>query len=94
MDFDLTEHQRAVRADAREFARERIAPHARELDRAGAHATDVPEAAGRPGHARPPVGGSPAGPGGGGTDRARPGPAGVPRSTPKTAFTDPLVSGK
>jgi alkylation response protein AidB-like acyl-CoA dehydrogenase len=51
MDFDLTEHQRAVRADAREFARERIAPHARELDRAGEHPTDVLEAAGDRGYA-------------------------------------------
>lgn len=51
MDFDLTEHQRAVRADAREFARERVAPHARELDRAGEHPTDVLEAAGDRGYA-------------------------------------------
>ena len=51
MDFDLTEHQRAVRADAREFARERVAPHARELDRAGEHPTDVFEAAGDRGYA-------------------------------------------
>lgn len=51
MDFDLTEHQRAVRADAREFARERVAPHARELDRAGEHPTDVLEAAGNRGYA-------------------------------------------
>jgi alkylation response protein AidB-like acyl-CoA dehydrogenase len=51
MDFDLTEHQRAVRADAREFAHERVTPHARELDRAGEHPTDILDAAGERGYA-------------------------------------------
>jgi alkylation response protein AidB-like acyl-CoA dehydrogenase len=51
MQFEPTEHQRAVRADAREFARERVAPHARELDRAGEHPTDILDAAGDRGYA-------------------------------------------
>ncbi|WP_276259924.1 acyl-CoA dehydrogenase family protein [Haloglomus litoreum] len=51
MQFELTEHQRAVRADAREFARERIAPHARALDAAGEHPTEVLDAAGDRGYA-------------------------------------------
>jgi alkylation response protein AidB-like acyl-CoA dehydrogenase len=51
MDFDLTEHQRAVRADAREFVREQVAPNARDLDRAGDHPTAILEAAGDRGYA-------------------------------------------
>ncbi|PSP98158.1 acyl-CoA dehydrogenase [Halobacteriales archaeon QS_4_70_19] len=51
MEFELTEHQRAVRADAREFARERVAPRAHELDRAGEHPTDILAAAGDRGYA-------------------------------------------
>lgn len=51
MDFDLTEHQRAVRADAREFVRERVTPDARDLDRAGEHPTAILDAAGDRGYA-------------------------------------------
>jgi alkylation response protein AidB-like acyl-CoA dehydrogenase len=51
MQFELTDHQLAVRADAREFARERIAPRAAELDRAGEHPTDILAAAGDRGYA-------------------------------------------
>jgi alkylation response protein AidB-like acyl-CoA dehydrogenase len=51
MEFEPTEHQQAVRADAREFARERVAPRAHELDRAGEHPTDILAAAGDRGYA-------------------------------------------
>jgi alkylation response protein AidB-like acyl-CoA dehydrogenase len=51
MAFDLTDRQRAVRADAREFARERVAPRARDLDRAGDHPTDLLAAAADRGYA-------------------------------------------